>query len=128
MILYSELKYELIFTWCNFISLLIYTMTPLEKLCADIIYGKLFKDKPEIWEQILRECWYNVEKIKEDQRRVAYFKASAEYEDYLNSIWLSSYDLRRDEQASTYEDEKEFFREQGIDIEESDEIDSDLPF
>lgn len=103
-------------------------MNSLEKLCADIIYGKLFKDKPEIWEQILRECWYNVEKIKEEQRRVAYFKASAEYEDYLNSIGLSSYDLRRDEQASTYEDEKEFLREQGVDIEESDEIDSDLPF
>lgn len=101
-------------------------MNSLEKLCADIIYGKLFKDKPEIWEQILRECWYNIEKIKEDQRRVAYFKASEEYEDYLNSIWLSSYDLRRDEQASTYEDDKEHLWREDDDSEEF--KDDDLPF
>ena len=103
-------------------------MTTKEKICADILAGRLFKDKPELGEQILRELWYDIEKIKENQRRVAYFRASAEYEDYLNSIGLSSYDLRRDEQASTYEDEKEFFREQGVDIDESDDIDSDLPF
>ena len=73
-------------------------MTNLEKLCMDILAGRLFKDKPEIGEQILRECWYNVEKIKEDQSRVAAFRASPEYEDYLNSIGLESYDVRRDEQ------------------------------
>ena len=80
-------------------------MNALERLCADIIYGKAFKDKPELWEQILRECWYNVEKIKEDKERVARFRASADYEDYLNSIWLESYDVRRDEQAENYEEE-----------------------
>lgn len=86
-------------------------MNALEKLCANIIAGKIFKDKPELWEQILRDCWYNVEKIKENQRRVAYFKASAEYEDYLNSIGLDSYDVRRDEQAEKYESEEESIEE-----------------
>ena len=103
-------------------------MTPLEKLCANIIAGKIFKDKPEIWEQILRECWYNVEKIKENQRRVAAFRASAEYEDYLNSIWLDSYHMRRDMQAETYEYDKECLWEQDDYPEEEDNIDSDLPF
>ena len=73
-------------------------MTNLEKLCMDILAGRLFKDKPEIWEQILKECWYDLAKIKEDQARVAAFRASPEYEDYLNSMWLESYDVRRDEQ------------------------------
>jgi len=82
-------------------------MKALEKLCADIIAGKIFKDKPELWEQILKDCWYNVEKIKENQRRVEYFRASAEYEDYLNSIWLSSYDMQKDMQAETYESDEE---------------------
>ena len=82
-------------------------MNALEKLCADIIYGKAFKDKPELWEQILRECWYNVEKIKEDLERVARFRASAEYEDYLNSIGLDSYHMQKDMEAETHEyDEK----------------------
>ena len=101
-------------------------MNALEKLCADIIYGKLFKDKPEIWEQILRECWYNVEKIKENQKRVAAFRASAEYEDYLNSIWLDSYHMRKDIQAETYEYDKECLWEQDDDSEEFE--DEDLPF
>lgn len=103
-------------------------MTALEKLCADILAGRLFKDKPELWEQILRECWYNVEKIKENQRRVAAFRASADYEDYLNSIWLDSYHVRRDMQAETYEYDKECLGEQDNCYDESDDTDSDLPF
>lgn len=95
-------------------------MRALEKLCADIIYGKLFKDKPEIWEQILRECWYNVEKIKEEQERIARFRASSEYEDYLNSIWLDSYHMRKDMEAETYESDEEALEE------EIEEIESDL--
>lgn len=87
-------------------------MNALEKLCADIIYGKIFKDKPELWEQILKDCWYNVEKIKEDQKKVAAFKASPEYEDYLNSIWLESYDVRRDMQAENYEEYEEVVEEE----------------
>lgn len=87
-------------------------MNSLERLCADIIYGKLFKDKPEIWEQILRECWYNVEKIKEDQKRVAAFRASAEYEDYLNSMWLDSYHMQKDMEAETHEYDEEAVEEE----------------
>lgn len=87
-------------------------MTAIERLCADIIAGRLFKDKPEIWEQILRECWYNVEKIKENQERVARFRASADYEDYLNSIWLDSYHMRKDIQAETYESDEEAIEEE----------------
>lgn len=87
-------------------------MNSLEKLCANIIAGKIFKDKPELWEQILRECWYNVEKIKEDQERVARFRASPEYEDYLNSMGLDSYDVRRDEQAENYENVEEVVEEE----------------
>lgn len=86
-------------------------MNALEKLCANIIAGKIFKDKPELWEQILKECWYNVEKIREDQRRVAAFRASDEYEKYLNSIGLDSYDVRRDMQAEKYEEEEESIEE-----------------
>lgn len=87
-------------------------MEAIERLCADIIYGKLFKDKPEIWEQILRECWYNVEKIKEDQKRVAAFRASAEYEDYLNSMWLDSYHMQKDMEAETHEYDEEALEEE----------------
>lgn len=97
-------------------------MTALEKLCADILAGRLFKDKPEIGEQILRECWYNVEKIRENQKRVKAFRASSDYEDYLNSIWLDSYDVRRDMQAETYEDDKESLEEQEEYLEELEEV------
>ena len=126
MTLYFESKLELIFTECNFYFSINITMITKEKICADILAGRLFKDKPELGEQILRELWYDIEKIKENQRRVAYFRASAEYEDYLNSIWLSSYDLRRDEQASTYEDDKEHLWREDDDSEEFE--DEDLPF
>jgi len=101
-------------------------MNALERLCANIIAGKIFKDKPELWEQILKDCWYNVEKIKENQRRVAAFRASADYEDYLNSIWLDSYHMRKDIQAETYEYDKECLWEQDDDSEEFEE--DDLPF
>lgn len=125
MILYFELKLELIYTECNFYFSINITMTALERLCANIIAGKIFKDKPELWEQILRDCWYNVEKIKEEQKRIAYFRASSDYEDYLNSIWLDSYQIRKDEQASTYEYDKEYI---GEDVDYSDDDESDLPF
>jgi hypothetical protein len=70
----------------NFISLLILPMTDLEKLCANIIAGKALQDDPELAEQILREAGYNVEKIKAEQKAAKYFKAAAEYEEYLNSM------------------------------------------
>ena len=87
-------------------------MEAIERLCANIIAGKIFKDKPELWEQILRDCWYNVEKIKEDQARVAAFRASAEYEDYLNSMWLDSYHMQKDMEAETYESDEEALEEE----------------
>ena len=91
-------------------------MNALEQLCAEIIAGKIFKDKPELWEQILKDCWYNIEKIKENQKKVDYFRASAEYEDYLNSIWLSSYDMQKDMQAETYESDEEALEELESDL------------
>lgn len=101
-------------------------MTTIEKLCADILAGRFLKDKPELWEQILRECWYDVEKIKENQKRVAYFRASADYEDYLNSIWLDSYHMRKDIQAETYEADKESIEEEREYLEELETMESDL--
>ena len=87
-------------------------MTALERLCANIIAGKIFKDKPELWEQILKDCWYDIEKIKENQRRVEYFRASAEYEDYLNSMWLDSYHMQKDMEAETREYDEEALEEE----------------
>ena len=87
-------------------------MEAIERLCANIIAGKIFKDKPELWEQILRDCWYNVEKIKEDQARGAAFRASAEYEDYLNSMWLDSYHMQKDMEAETHEYDEEALEEE----------------
>lgn len=86
-------------------------MTNLEKLCANIIAGKALQDNPELAEQILKEAGYNVEKIKAEQKAAKYFKAAAEYEEYLNSMWLESYDVRRDIQAETHEADEEALRE-----------------